>query len=162
MITWFCDQDWQSRLATWSCWEFMWFEALLRRYSFNLSENVYNFWLKSLVLFFAHFVETDHKKWFSWNFFIIIEAFFFIVMYNSHVLHSYSSHLIRSLNHVNFVFHFMLSIKSTKYRSFLFSTIVNYNNDTYLLIESSFKNHNRLIWNIEWTFILNNNLNLYV
>ena len=41
-----------TRLAIWSCWESTQFEALLKRYSFNLSENVYNFWLKFLILFF--------------------------------------------------------------------------------------------------------------
>ena len=54
-ITWSHDQDLWSRLTTWLYWEFTQFEALFRKYSFNLSENVYNFWLKSLVLlFFSH------------------------------------------------------------------------------------------------------------
>ena len=69
-----------------------------------------------LFLSFAHFVETDCKKWSSWNSFIRIKTSFFIIMYDSHVLHLYFSHLIRSLNHADFMFHFMSSIKSTKYR----------------------------------------------
>src|SRR6266487_3794371 len=78
-------------------------------------------------------------------FFIKINVFFFIIIYDSHVLCSYSSHLIRNSNHANFMFHFMSLIKLIKYRSSLFSIIMNYDDDTYLLIELSFKNHNKLM-----------------
>ena len=99
--------------------------------------------------FFTHSVRTDYKEWSWWNFFIKTDVFFFIVVYSSHVLYSYSSHLIRSLNCMNFMFHFMLLIESMKYESSSFSTIVNCDNDTCLLIRLFFENHNKLIWNIE-------------
>ena len=52
IITWSCDQNLWSRLTTWLHWELTQFRMLLRKYSFNLSKNVYNFWLKFLILFF--------------------------------------------------------------------------------------------------------------
>ena len=110
---------------------------------------------------FIHSVETDCKEWFSWNSFIKIDTSFFIIMYNFHVLCSYSSHLIRSSNHVNFMFHFMSSIKLIKYESSVFLTIVSCSNDTCLLIKSSFKSCNKLMWNVEWTFISDDNLSSY-
>src|SRR5205809_936799 len=97
------------------------------------------------IILLQYFLIISEISKFSYNSFIKIDVFFFIIMYDSHVLHLYSSHLIRSLNHVNFVFHFMSSIKSTKYRSSSFSTIMNCDDDTCLLIRSSFKNHNRLM-----------------
>ena len=111
---------------------------------------------------FIHSVRTNHEEWFSWNSFIKIDVFFLIIMYNFHVLCSYSSHLIRSSNHVNFMFHFMLSIKSTKYESSSFSTIVSCDDSTCLSIRLSFKSHNRLTWNVEWTFISDDNLSSYM
>src|SRR5205085_133980 len=77
--------------------------------------------------------------------FIKINVFFIIIMYNFHVFYLYFFHLIKSLNCVNFVFHFMSSIKLTKYKFSLFLTIMNCNNDTCLLIKSFFENHNKLI-----------------
>ena len=121
----------------------------------HVSENIH--WFSS----FIHSVEADHKKWSSWNFFINSEIFFLIIMYNFHVYCSYSFHLIRSSNHMNFMFHFMLLIKSTKYESCSFSTIMSCDDDTCLLIKSFFKNYNRLTWNVEWTFISDDNLNSY-
>ena len=112
--------------------------------------------------FFIHSVRTDCKKWSWWNFFIKTNVSFFIIVYDFYVFCSYFSHLIRSLNCVNFVFHFMLSIESTKYRSFSLSIIMSCDNDTCLSIRLSFKNHNRLTWNIEWIFISDNNLSSYV
>ena len=105
---------------------------------------------EQLLIFFFYSFSWDRlwriifMKFFNQNWCV-----FFIIMYDFHVLHSYSSHLIRSSNHVNFVFYFMSSIKSTKYESSLFSTIVSCNDDTCLLIRSSFENHNRLMWNVE-------------
>ena len=121
----------------------------------HVSENNYQF------SFFTHSAKTDHEKWFWWIFFIKVSIFFFIIMYDSHVLCLYSSYLIRSSNHVNFIFHFMSLIESTKYKSSSFSTIIDCSDNTCLLIESSFKNCNRLIWNIKWTFISDSNLSLY-
>ncbi len=111
---------------------------------------------------FTHSAETGCEEWSWWNFFIKVNVSFFIIIYDSHVLCSYSSYLIRSLNCVNFVFYFMLLIKLTKYRSSLFSIIMSYDNSTYLLIRSFFKNYNKLIWNVKWTFISDNNLNSYI
>ena len=111
---------------------------------------------------FIYSAETDCEEWSSWNSFIKINMFFFIIMYDSHVLYLYSSHLIRSSNHVNFIFYFILLIKLTKYRSSSFSIIINYDSDTYLLIRLSFENYNKLIWNIEWTFISDDNSSSYV
>ena len=108
-----------------------------------ISEN--NHWFSS----FIHLIRADCEKWSSWNFFIKINIFFFIIMYDSHVLCLYSSYLIRNSNCMNFVFYFMLLIKLIKYKSSSFSTIMNCDNSTCLLIELSFKNHNRLTWNIE-------------
>jgi hypothetical protein len=66
-LGWFVPQTWISeivyklyeamlttltRLIIQSHWELMQFRALSERYNFNLSMNVYNFWLKFLVLFF--------------------------------------------------------------------------------------------------------------
>ena len=110
---------------------------------------------------FTYSVRTNYKKWSWWNFFIKTNASFFIIMYSSHVLHSYFFHLIRSLNHMNFMFHFMSLIKSTKYRFFLFSTIVSCDDNTYLLIRLFFENHNKLMWNVKWTFISDDNSSLY-
>ena len=110
---------------------------------------------------FTHSAEINHKEWSWWNFFIKINASFFIIIYDSHILCSYSSYLIRSSNHVNFIFHFISLIELIKYRSFLFSIIISYDDDIYLLIRSSFKNYNRMIWNIEWTFISDNNSSSY-
>ena len=50
MISW-------SRLIIWSCWEFMWFETLFKKYNFNLNKNIYNFWLKFLGLFFFFLIQ---------------------------------------------------------------------------------------------------------
>ena len=111
---------------------------------------------------FIHSAEADHEEWFSWNSFIKIDVFFFIIVYDSHVFCLYSSYLIRSSNCVNFVFHFMSSIKSTKYESSSFSTIMSCDDDTCLLIESFFESHNKLMWNVEWIFISDNNLSSYV
>jgi len=105
----------------------------------HVSEN--NHWFSS----FIHLVRINHEEWSSWNFFIKINVFFFIIMYDFHVLCSYSSHLIRSSNHMNFMFHFMLLIKLIKYRLSSFLIIINYDDDTYLLIKSSFENYNKLI-----------------
>src|SRR6266487_3655773 len=78
-------------------------------------------------------------------FFIKINVFFFIIVYDSHVLCSYSSHLIRNSNCADFVFHFMSLIKLIKYKSSLFSIIMSCNDNTCLLIRLSFKNYNKLI-----------------
>ena len=121
----------------------------------HVSEDSY--WFSS----FIHSVRTNYEKWSWWNSFIKINASFFIIIYDSHVLCSYSSYLIRSSNYINFIFHFMLLIKLTKYESSLFSIIMSYDNDTYLSIRSSFESHNKLIWNIKWTFISNNNSSSY-
>ena len=111
---------------------------------------------------FIHSVKINHEKWSWWKFFIKTDVFFFIIMYDSHVFCLYSSHLIRNSNHVNFIFYFMLLIESTKYRSSLLSTIMSCDSDICLSIRSSFENCNRLTWNIEWTFISNDNLSLYM
>jgi len=73
------------------------------------------------------------------------ECVFFIIIYDFHDFYLYFSYLIRSSNHVNFMFHFMLLIKLIKYESSLFSIIISYNNDTCLLIKLFFENHNKLI-----------------
>ncbi len=138
------DQNWVLFLIFLSSW-----------FTFHVSENNHQF------SSFTHSVKADHKEWSWWNSFIKIDASFFIIMYNSHVLHSYSSHLIRSSNHANFMFHFMLSIKLIKYKSSSFLIIMNYDSSTYLLIRSSFKNHNKLIWNIKWIFISDDNSSSY-
>jgi len=114
-----------------------------------------------LILFFYSFSWNKLWRMILMKFFYQNRCVFFIIVYDSHVLHLYSSHLIRSSNHVNFMFHFMSSIKSTKYKSFLFSTIMNCDDNTCLSIESFFKNHNRLTWNIEWTFISDDNSSSY-
>ena len=114
-----------------------------------------------LFSFFTHSAEADCEKWFLWNSFTSSEVFFLIIMYSFHVYCSYSSHLIRSSNHMNFMFHFMLLIKSTKYESCSFSTIMSCDDSICLLIESFFKNHNKLTWNIEWIFISDDNSSSY-
>ena len=111
---------------------------------------------------FTYSVRTDHKEWFLWNFFTNLKTFFLIIMYNSHVCCLYFFHLIRSSNHVNFMFHFMLSIKSTKYRSCSFSIIMSCSDDTCLSIRLFFENYNKLTWNVKWIFISDNNSNSYV
>ena len=117
-----------------------------------------NYWFLS----FTYSVEASYEEWSWWNFFIKMSVSFFIIIYDSHVLCLYSSHLIRSSNHANFIFYFMLLIKLTKYESSLFSIIISYDDSTYLLIELFFENHNRLMWNIEWTFISDDNLSSYI
>ena len=102
-----------------------------------------------LFSFFIHLAETNHKEWFLWNSFINLKTSFLIIMYDFHVCCSYFSYLIRSSNHMNFMFHFMSSIKSTKYESCSFLIIMNCDDSTCLLIESFFKNYNRLTWNVE-------------
>ena len=105
---------------------------------------------KQLLIFFFYLFSWDRSwriilmKFFYQNWYV-----FFIIIYNSHILCLYSSHLIKSLNCVNFMFHFMSLIKLTKYRSSLFSTIMSCDNDIYLSIRLFFKNHNKLTWNIE-------------
>ncbi len=117
-----------------------------------------NYWFS----FFIHSAGAGCEEWSSWNFFIKIDVSFFIVMYDSHVLCLYSSHLIRSSNCADFMFHFMSSIKSTKYELSSFSTIVDCSDGTCLPIRLSFKSCNRLTWNIEWTFISDDNSSSYV
>ena len=110
-----------------------------------------------LILFFYLFNQDRSQRMIFMKFFYQNWCVFFIVVYDFHVLCSYSSHLIRSSNHMNFMFHFMSLIKLTKYELCSFSIIMNYDNSTCLLIKSSFKNHNKLMWNIEWIFIFNDN-----
>ena len=113
-------------------------------------------------IFFIHSIKTNHEEWFWWNFFIKISMFFLLLYMIFMFFCSYFSHLIKSLNCTNFMFYFILSIKLIKYESFLFLTIINCDNNTCLLIKSFFKNHNKLIWNIKWIFILNDNSNSYI
>ena len=87
---------------------------------------------------------------------------FFINIYNFHVFYLYFFHLIRSSNCTDFVLHFMLSIKLIKYEFSSFSIIINCDNNIYLSIKLSFKNHNKLTWNIKWTFIFDDNSNSYI
>ena len=57
-----------------------------------------NCWFSS----FIHSAETDCEKWSSWNFFIKINVFFFIVMYDFHVLYLYD--ILIMLEHRAFCF----------------------------------------------------------
>jgi len=132
------------------------FSVFVIHFMIHVSES--NHWFS----FFTYSIRADCEEWSWWNSFIKADAFFFIIMYDSHVLCSYSSHLIRSSNHVNFVFHFMSLIESTKYEFSSFSTIVSCDDSTCLLIRSSFKSHNKLMWNVEWTFISDDNSSSYV
>src|SRR5436189_3774447 len=75
--------------------------------------------------------------------FLSKSVYFFIIIYDFHVFYLYLSHLIKSLNCMNFVFHFMSLIELTKYESSLFSTIMSCDDDTCLLIESFFESCNR-------------------
>ena len=100
-----------------------------------------------------YFIEADYERWSSWNFFIKIRVFFFIVVYDFHVLCLYSSHLIRSSNCASWIHHLMSSIKSTKYESSSLLTVTNSSSDTCCLIRSCFENSNKLTWNIECIFI---------
>ena len=111
---------------------------------------------------FIYLIRINYKRWFSWNSFSSFRVSFLIIMYDSHVLCLYSSHLIKSLNYVNCTFHFMLLIESTKYESFSFSIIIDYNNSTCLLIKLFFDDCNKLVWNIRCTFISDNNSSSYV
>ena len=115
-----------------------------------------------LFFSFIHSAETDCEKWSSWNSFSSSEASFLIIVYDSHVLCSYSSHLIKSSNYVDCVFHFMSSIKSTKYKSSLFLTIVDCSSSTFLLIRLFFDDCNKLVWNVECIFISDDNSSSYV
>ena len=107
---------------------------------------------------FIYLVRADYKEWLWWNSFTKLGALCLIIMYDFHVHCSYSSHLIRSSNHAACVFHFMLSIKSIKYESSLFLTIVDCGSDTCLSIRSFFKSHNKLTWNVECTLISDSSL----
>jgi hypothetical protein len=115
-----------------------------------------------LFLFFIYLAGAGHKEWSLWNSFTFLDVFFLIIMYSSHDCCLYSSYLIRSSNHADYMFYFMLLIKLTKYRPSLFSTIVDYNSSTCLLIESSLENCNRLTWNTRWIFNSDDSLSLYV
>ena len=114
-----------------------------------------------LFSFFVHFVEADWEKWSSWNSFIRIRVFFFIVIYSFHVLHLYFFHLIRSSNHASWIHHLMLSIKSTKYKSSSLSTVMSSDSDTCHFIRLCFESSNKLMWNIECIFISSDKLSLY-
>ena len=110
---------------------------------------------------FIHPAGAGREKWSSWNSFNSSEASFLINMYDSHVLCSYSSHLIKSSNCADCMFYFMSSIKSTKYGPFLFSMIVDCDGGTCLLIRLFFDDCNKLVWNVECTFISDDNLSSY-
>ena len=75
------------------------------------------------IFFFYSFSQNKLWKMILMKFFYQNKCVFFIIVYSFHVFCSYSFYLIRSSNCVNFVFHFMLSIKSTKYR---FSSLYSY------------------------------------
>ena len=132
----------------------MFFFAFMR-FMICLSESDY------LFLSFVHFVEADYKRWSLWNSFIRIDVSFFIIIYDSHVLCSYSSHVIRSSNHVSWIHHLMSSIKSTKYESFSLSTVTNNDSDICHFIRSCFENSNKLIWNIKYIFIFSDKSSSY-
>jgi hypothetical protein len=100
-----------------------------------------NCWFSS----FIYSAGAGHEGWSWWNSFTKINVSFFIVMYDFYVLYLYSFYLIRSLNCVDFVFHFILLIKLTKYEPSLFLIIVGCGGGTYLLIRLSFENYNRLM-----------------
>ena len=117
---------------------FMFFFTFIK-FRIHLSKN------NHLFSFFAHFVETNCKKWFSWNFFIRIEMFFFIIVYNFHVFCLYFFYLIKSSNCASWICHLMLLIESTKYEFFSLSTIMSCDNSICLSIRSSFKNCNKLM-----------------
>ena len=115
---------------------------------------------QSLNFFLTHSARTDCEKWFWWIFLLKSMYFFYYCVQFSCFLFVFF-HLIKSLNYVNFMFHFMSLIKLTKYRFFSFSILINCDNNTCLLIRSFFKNCNKLMWNVEWIFILNDNSSLY-
>ena len=123
------------------------FSFTFMRFVIHLSENDH------LFSSFVHFVKTDQERWSSWNSFIRIEISFFIIVYDSHVLYLYFSHLIRSSNCASWVCHLMSSIKSTKYESSSLSTIMSSDSDTCYSTELCFENSNKLMWNVECIFI---------
>ena len=114
---------------------------------------------------FSSFIQlagAGRERWSSWNSFSPLGASFLIIVYDFHVLCSYSFHLIKSSNCADCVFHFMSLIESTKYRSFLFLMIVDCDDSTCLLIRLFFDDCNRLMWNIRCIFISGGNSSSYV
>ena len=141
---------WESLLQNLSLWV-----CVFHVFMFCVSDD------NHLFSSFIHSVRADCEKWFSWNSFSSSEASFLIIMYDFHVLCSYSSHLIKSLNCVNCVFHFMSLIESTKYESSLFLMIVDCDDDTCLLIRLFFDDCNKLVWNVRCIFIPGGNSSSY-
>ena len=97
------------------------------------------------------FMKFFHQNW----------CIFIIIIYDFHVFHLYSSHLIRSSNHTSWVCHFMSLIESTKYRFFSLSAVTNSSSDTCYFTELYFKNNNKLTWNVECIFISSDKSNSY-
>ena len=129
---------------------------MIHVFVFCMSDNNY------LFSSFIHSIRADYERWFLWNFFSSSKTFFLIIMYDSHVLCLYSSHLIKNLNYINCMFYFMSLIESTKYKSSLFSTIIDCSNNIYLSIESFFNGCNKLVWNVRCTFISDDNSSSYI
>ena len=148
----FCiSRFWESFLQNLSLWV-----HVICVFVFHVSDD------NHLFSSFIHSAKADCERWSSWNSFSSSRTSFLIIMYGFHVLCSYSSHLIKSSNCADCAFYFMSLIKSTKYGPSSFSTIVDCSSSTCLLIRLFFNDCNKFVWNIECTFISDDNSSSYV